>query len=99
MQVWGVTPQLTQPVEVRLCASSDDTTYVASALIRRNGYHEMLIRVSPLKKTQRVYGYIRLDAKATTYHKIYLDQFRLIKYRYGSPVQTEGIAGREESKN
>lgn len=87
MNVWGLAPQMTNPVEIRLRTVSDDTTYTASRTVRENGYYEMMLKVSPVKRTQRVYGYIRLDGKAgDTCRKIYLDRFQLTKYRYGSPA-------------
>jgi hypothetical protein len=90
MNVWGVTPRIGKPVEMHLRTVSDDTTYSASATIRENGYHELALKTSPLRKTQRIYGYIRLDGKADAYHKIYLDRFQLTKYRYSlSVAETE----------
>ncbi|MDR2121180.1 MAG: DUF4296 domain-containing protein [Tannerella sp.] len=89
VNVWGITPQMTKPVEIRLRTVSDDTVYTASRTVYENGYCEMILKVSPVKKTQRVYGYVRPDGKADAYRKIYLDRIRLIKYRYGSPALEE----------
>jgi hypothetical protein len=86
MNVWGITPQMTKPVEIRLRTVSDDTTYTASHSVRENGYYEMTLKVSPVKRTQRIYGYVRMDGKADACRKIYLDRFQLTKYRYGSPA-------------
>jgi hypothetical protein len=86
MNVWGITPQMTKPVEIRLRTVSDDTTYTASRAICENGYYEVMLKVSAVKKTQRVFGYVRLDEKADAWRKIYLDRLRLMKYRYGSPA-------------
>jgi hypothetical protein len=86
MHVWGVTPRMREPVEMHLRTVCDDTTYTASRTIRENGYCELRLKVSPVKRTQRVYGYIRLDGKEDACRKIYLDGFRLTKYQYGSPA-------------
>ncbi|MDR1602449.1 MAG: DUF4296 domain-containing protein [Tannerella sp.] len=86
LNVWGITPQMTKPVEIRLHTVSDDTTYTVSRTVRENGYYEMMLKVNPVKRTQRVYGHIRLDGKAGVCRKIYLDQLQLTKYRYGSPA-------------
>ncbi|MDR1331445.1 MAG: DUF4296 domain-containing protein [Tannerella sp.] len=89
LNVWGITPQMTQPVEVRLHAVSDDTTYTVARPVRENGYYEMTLKTDPVKRTQRVYGYVRLDGRQEAYRKIYLDRLGLTKYRYGSPAVSE----------
>lgn len=86
MQVWGITPDMQDPVEAHLKACQDDTTLVVKRTIRQDGYHEILLKTIPTKKVQRVYGYIRLHTDGALFHKIYLDDFSLMKYKYGSPA-------------
>jgi len=82
MNVWGVQPQMTENVEVHICAVSDDSTYMASRTIKEDGYYETSLKTSPAKRTQHIYGYIRIDGKEKAYNTIYIDSFSLMKYRY-----------------
>ncbi|MDR2138585.1 MAG: DUF4296 domain-containing protein [Tannerella sp.] len=88
-QVWGLTPDMKEPVEAHLRAFQGDTTLILKSTVGRNGLHEMYLKTLPAKQVNRVYGYIRLNTPDTTFHKIYLDDFSLMKYRYGSPATTE----------
>jgi hypothetical protein len=87
-QVWGITPSMSAPLEVRLSAFQGDTTLFAGNTLAKDGYHEIILKTLPTKKIQRVHGYIRLNTPDTTFHKLYLDDFSLMKYRYGSPAVT-----------
>jgi len=71
----------TTPVEMHLRTVSDDTTYSCSVDICKDGHHELRLCTDKTKRTQRVYGYIRLNSKETLYNKLYLDRIRLMKYR------------------
>ena len=83
--VWGISQNMEQPIELYLRADQNDTTIMIKNTISDNGYHEMLIRTVPTKKVKRIYGYIRLNEKShSPYYKIYLDDFRLTKFNYGS---------------
>jgi hypothetical protein len=86
LQVWGITPQMKKPLHIHLRADQNDTTLVAKKTIARNGYHEMILKTIPTKKVRRVYGYVRSETGDIPYHKIYLDDFRMMKYKYGSPA-------------
>jgi hypothetical protein len=84
LQVWGLTSKVRQPVEMRLHVDHADTTIMVRDTIRRDGYHEMMIKSHPTKRVNRVYGYVRMNAGDSLYHKVYLDDFSMMKYRYGS---------------
>jgi hypothetical protein len=99
MQVWGVLPDMRDPIEAHLNAFQGDTTIMAKTVIAHDGYHEIFIKTLPTKKVQRVYGYIRLNTESAAYHKIYVDDLRLMKYRYGSPAiaATDSLAAKRDS--
>jgi uncharacterized protein YcfL len=84
MQVMGLISGMQSPVEVHLRAEQVDTTILVNKKINNDGFHEMIIRTNPILKVKRVYGYIRFNENAAPYHKIYLNDMSMIKYRYGS---------------
>jgi hypothetical protein len=98
-QVWGITPDMKAPMEACLKAFQGDTLLVAKSTVTADGYHEIYLKTIPTKRVKRVYGYIRLNTADTTFHKIYLDNFTLMKYRYGSPAiaQMDSIAAARKS--
>ncbi|MDR1675652.1 MAG: DUF4296 domain-containing protein [Tannerella sp.] len=85
-QVWGLTPDMKEPIEAYLKAHQGDTILTVKSIVGRDGPHEMYLKTIPTKRVNRVYGYIRLHTADTAFHKIYLDGFSLMKYRYGSPA-------------
>ena len=82
LHVLGLVRDMQSPVEVHLRAEQNDTTIVATQTITTNGYHETILRTLPVQRVKQVYGYVRLNADTVPYHKIYLNDFRMIKYRY-----------------
>lgn len=86
MNVWGMKEKAGHTPEIRLSADQGDTIVTVSDRIRRDGYHETILRTLPTKKVKRVYGYIRFDQAGSTGFRIYLDSLNLMKYRYGSDV-------------
>lgn len=84
MHIWGIRPQMSHVPEVRISAELTDTTLVVNKKIVNDGLQEIILRTLPARRTQRVYGYIRMDKAETAYHKIYVDSLRLIRYNYGS---------------
>ncbi|MDR1746727.1 MAG: DUF4296 domain-containing protein [Tannerella sp.] len=86
MNVWGLPlPSATEtPIVVQLRAFQSDTIVSVKDTIRADGYHELMLRTISTKKVVRVYGYIRSDIRDVRYHKIYLDQLLMMKFRYGS---------------
>ena len=83
MNVWGLAT-LSSPIEVHLRAEQRDTTVVVKNAITTDGYHEIILRSAPTQRIRQVFGYIRLNGNPQPYHKIYIDDLRMIKYLYGS---------------
>jgi hypothetical protein len=85
-QMWGLTPEMKASVEVHLRVRQGDTILSVKSTAERDGLHEIYLKTLPTKRVNRVYGYILLNTADTTFRKIYLDDFSLMKYRYGSPA-------------
>jgi uncharacterized protein (UPF0248 family) len=92
LQVLGLVPGMQSPVEVHLRAEQNDTTIIVNNKIDRDGYYELIVRTLPVRKVKRVHGYVRLNESAVPYHKIYLNDLSMMKYRYGTEA-----AGRLDS--
>ena len=92
LQVMGLISGMQSPVEVHLRAEQNDTTIIMKNSITSDGYHEMILRTLAIQRVKRVYGYIRFNENVVPYHKIYLNDLSMMKYRYGSEA-----AGRLES--
>ena len=92
LHVLGFVPGMQSPVEVHLRAEQNDTTIIANNQIDSDGYYELILRTLPIPRVKRVYGYVRLNESTVTYHSIYLNNFSIMKYRYGSEA-----AGRLDS--
>jgi hypothetical protein len=84
MRVWGISSHIRYTPEIRIAAELPDTTFVISQKLTHDGYQEITLSTPATKRTQRVYGYIRMDNTETQYYKIYMDSLRLVKYNYGS---------------
>jgi hypothetical protein len=84
MNVWGLASGRIPPIEVHLRAEQSDTTLIVQNSIRTDGYHELILRSVPTKRVKQVHGYIRLGNDTIPYRKIYIDNFRMMKYLYGS---------------
>jgi len=92
LQVLGLVSDIQSPIDVHLRAEQHDTTIIVNNAIRKDGFYEIVLKTLPIEKAKKVYGYIRLNEETVPYHKIYLNDIRLQKYRYGSEV-----AGRLDS--
>ena len=84
MRVMGLIPGMQSPVEVRLRAEQHDTTIVVNNNITSDGTHEMILRTLAVQGVRRVYGYVRFNENTVPYHKIYLNDVSMLKYRYGT---------------
>ncbi|MDR0795608.1 MAG: DUF4296 domain-containing protein [Tannerella sp.] len=84
LKVIGFVSGMQSPIEVHLRAVQNDTTIMLNQKITTDGYHEMLLRTLPVRRINQFYGYIRFNGDSVPYHKIYLNDIRLMKYRYGS---------------
>ncbi len=83
MRVWGLGDKMACRPEVRLSADQGDTTLTVNGAIAKDGYHETILKTIPTKKVKRVFGYIRMDNRDTSYYKVYIDSLSLMKYNYG----------------
>lgn len=82
--IWGITSD-NQSIELRLRADQNDTIITIKNTIADNGYKEILLKTHPTKRVKRIYGYLRLnEERKPYYHKIYLDDIQLIKFKYGA---------------
>jgi hypothetical protein len=84
MQVWGVNERMRHTPEIRISAELMDTTIVINQKITKDGPVEIVLKTPAVKRTRRLYGYIRMDQAETHYYKIYIDKLQLIRYNYGS---------------
>jgi len=84
LHVLGFVPAMQSPVEVHIHAIQNDTTIVVRHQIVNDGYHEMILRTLPVRRVNRVYGYIRFNESNVFYHKVLLNDLQMIKYRYGT---------------
>lgn len=87
MNVWGLNRQMTQAPVVRMSVEQPDTTFTVVHYLTHNGLNELLVNSRPLKRVERVYGYIRLDRSPDEFYKVYIDSIRLVKYNYGTTVR------------
>jgi hypothetical protein len=88
ISVWGVSPSLKHKSKIRINAVHADTIISINKDITGDGYYEAVLRTIATKQVKRVYGYIMMNDAAASYHRIYLDDIRLMKYNYGSKALT-----------
>ena len=88
MHVWGVTQEMKQTPVIRISAMQGDTIVTVNDRIRRDGYHETVLKTIPTKQINRVYGYILMHNTDSSYYKVYLDSLNLMKYNYGRLTDT-----------
>ena len=87
MRFWGLEKDM-KP-RVRLAAEQGDTIVILDKVIDRDGYQEMTLSTVPTKRVKRVYGYIRLDSRDSSYFKVYVDSLSLTRYNYGRTLSGE----------
>jgi hypothetical protein len=83
-QIFNPSPMLHLTLEVKLQAQQGDSAVYVNETIAGNGYHEVMIRTMATRRVQKVYGYVRVDGGKEDWVKIYVDDFKLVKYNYGS---------------
>jgi hypothetical protein len=89
MSVWGIAPNLKHKPKIRISAVHADTVISAGRDITGDGYYETVVSTVATKQVKRVYGHIIInDSEASPYHRIYVDDIRLMKYNYGSKALT-----------
>jgi hypothetical protein len=88
MSVWGVSPTLKHKPEIRISAVHADTVISVSREIDGDGYCAAVLRTVATKQVKRVYGAVVINDADASYHRIYIDDIRLMKYNYGSKALT-----------
>ena len=83
VSVWGIPPELTHKPKLHISAIQADTIITVSKDITADGDYEAIIRTLATKDVQRVYGYILMKEADAIYHRIYLNDIRLVKYKAG----------------
>ena len=83
MNVWGVNKDKGLVPEIRIYADQVDTTIVVNDRVLTDGFHQTVVKTVPTKNIRKVYGYIRMNNADSTYYKVFMDNLKLIKYKYG----------------
>ena len=103
LSVWGISPKMKHKPEIRIHAVQADTIISVSNKITGDGYYETVLRTVATKQVKRVYGYIMLHDSTASYHRIYMDDIKLMKYNYGSKAltapQTDSIPSGSDTLN
>ena len=80
LSVWGLPPDMKQKPVIHLCAVQADTITSIRQEITGDGYNEAILKTATGKEVRRIYGYIILNDVHVPYHRIYLNDIRLMKY-------------------
>ena len=88
VSVWGMSPDLKHKPVIHLSAVHADTIISVRKDITDDGYYEAIVRTIVSKQVRRIYGYIMMNDADASYHRIYLNDIRLMKYNYGSKALT-----------
>ncbi|MDR1116313.1 MAG: DUF4296 domain-containing protein [Tannerella sp.] len=88
LSVWGVSPNLKHRPKIRINAVHADTIISVNKDITGDGYYEAILKTVATKQVKRVYGHIVINDSDALYHRIYIDDIRLMKYNYGSKALT-----------
>jgi len=81
LSVWGIPPNLKNKPKIHLSAIQADTIISINNEINSDGYYEAVIRPTDSLYVKRIYGYIYLHEADAVYHRIYLNDMRLMKYK------------------
>ncbi|MDR1356636.1 MAG: DUF4296 domain-containing protein [Tannerellaceae bacterium] len=95
MNVWGITQRMSHTPEIRFVAESQDTTLVINEKITQDGYKEITLQTPAVKRTGRIYGYIRMDNAGHDYYKVFVTNLKLTRYNYGSNALKQIVSGEE----
>jgi hypothetical protein len=84
LSVWGIPPDLKHNPKIHISVLQADTIIFMNQEITGDGYYETIVNSSAAKDVTRIYGYIFMNITDATYHRIYLNDIRLMKYKDGS---------------
>jgi hypothetical protein len=82
--VWGLRPFMKDRPRVKLSAVQGDTVIVVRQEIPEDGYWETTLHTLETKPVNRIFGYVFMN-NAGTYHRIYLDDIKMMKYNKPAP--------------
>ena len=88
LSAWGIPAGLKNKPRISISAVHTDTIISVNKEIAEDGLHEIVLRTVATKRVARVYGHIMVNDAEGLYHRIYLDDIRLMKYNYGSKALT-----------
>ena len=88
LSIWGIPPGLKHKPKIHISAVQADTIISVNQEITGDGYYETVVRTVATKQILRVYGYILMNETEASYHRIYLNDIRLMKYNYDSKALT-----------
>ncbi|MDR1380107.1 MAG: DUF4296 domain-containing protein [Tannerella sp.] len=101
LSVWGIFPNLKHKPRIRINAVHADTVISVNRDITGDGYYETVVRTIATKQVERVYGHVIMNDANASYHRIYMDDIRLMKYNYGSKAltapQTDSLPSQPET--
>jgi hypothetical protein len=84
ISVWGIPPDLQHRPVIHLSAVQTDTIISACCEITGDGFYEASLKTVADRNVQRIYGYVLINDADASYHRIYLNDIRLMKYNHPS---------------
>ena len=81
LSVWGIPPENNQKAVIHLNAVQSDTIISIRTAIDGDGTHEAKLSTLIDKEVLRIYGYVSLNAADPAFHRVYLNDIRLMKYK------------------
>ena len=88
MSAWGLPEGMPYNPRIHISAVHEDTIISVNSMLNKNGYFEVALKTIATKQIKRVHGYITLNNADAKYHRIYLDNIKMMKYNYGSKALT-----------
>jgi len=81
LSVWGIPPLLKYKPKIHISAIQADTVISVIKEVTGDGFYEADVRTVDSLDVKRIYGYIYMPETDVTYHSIYLNDIRLMKYK------------------
>jgi len=85
LSVWGILPVLKHKPKIHLSAVQADTIISVNKEITGDGYYEAVVQTVDTLEVMRIYGYVLMNVGDDFYHRIYLNDIRLMKIKNTSP--------------
>ena len=81
LSAWGIPPILKVKPKIHISVVQADTIISVQKEITDDGFYETIVRTIDSLDVKRIYGYIYLNEPDAAFHRIYLNDIRLMKYR------------------